>query len=446
MKFPRLRCCLVLGLAGATLAGCTRNPVTGKKQISLFSESQEIEIGRQSDPEIQRQFGRVQSTRLQNYVGHAGAELARVSHRPDLPWTFTVLDSDVINAFALPGGYVYVTRQILAYMNNEAELAGVLGHEIGHITARHGVTQASKAQLAGLALGAGSIFSPTFRQFSELAQVGMGLLFLKYGRDAERQSDRLGVQYMYRGGYDPRKLSDFFQVFQAMREDSEQQIPGWLASHPDPPDRIRATADHAREVMDADPRSDLRVNRNTFLDHLEGIVFGPDPREGFSEDGTFYHPDLRFRIDFPDNWKVQNSKSAVLFLDPSQVVGVQLTLAPPGAADTPESRARQVAEEGSVQLLDGRRMRINGLQGYLARYRIRNPGNGQLLGALAAFIDHGDLLYELVGLAPEESFSRYSQQLEKTVTSFRELRDARILAVQPDHVKIYRIRRGGGPG
>ena len=234
-----------LVLLVTALAACTRNPVTGKKQLTLFSEAQEIEIGRQSDPEILRQFGRVSSTQLQDYVGRAGAELAESSHRPDLPWKFTVLDSEVINAFALPGGYVYVTRQILAYMNNEAELASVLGHEIGHITARHGVTQASKAQLAGMALGAGSIVSPTFGQFSQLAQIGMGLLFLKYGRDAERQSDRLGVQYMYRVGYDPRKMSDFFQVFQTLREDGGQQIPGWLSSHPDPPDRIRNTAEQA---------------------------------------------------------------------------------------------------------------------------------------------------------------------------------------------------------
>ena len=241
-------------------------------------------------------------------------------------------------------------------------------------------------------------------------------------------------------------MSDFFQVFQTMREDSDQQIPGWLSSHPDPPDRIRATAEQARQVMEEEPRSDLRVNRNTFLDHLEGIVFGPDPREGFTEDGKFYHPDLRFRIDFPNSWKVQNMKSAVLFLEPSQVVGLQLTLVPPGTADTPESRARQVAEDESVELLEGRSMRINGLPAFLGRYRIRSPENGQVLGALASFIDYGDLLYELVGMAPEASFSQYSQPLEKLATSFRELRDSRILGVQPDHVSTYQVRRGGTLG
>ncbi len=435
-----------LVLLVTALAACTRNPVTGKKQLTLFSEAQEIEIGRQSDPEILRQFGRVSSTQLQDYVGRAGAELAESSHRPDLPWKFTVLDSEVINAFALPGGYVYVTRQILAYMNNEAELASVLGHEIGHITARHGVTQASKAQLAGMALGAGSIVSPTFGQFSQLAQIGMGLLFLKYGRDAERQSDRLGVQYMYRVGYDPRKMSDFFQVFQTLREDGGQQIPGWLSSHPDPPDRIRNTAEQARQVMDAEPRSDLRVNRKAFLDHLEDVVFGPDPREGFTENGKFYHPDLRFLIDYPDSWTVQNTKSAVLFLEPNQSAGVRLTLVPPEAADSPEDRARQVAEDASVELLDGHRTRVNGQQAFLGRYRMKSPENDQVLIALAAFIDYEDLLYELVGLAPERSFPQYSQPIETIVTSFRELRDPRILGVQPDHVSIYQVRRGGTLG
>lgn len=143
---------------------------------------------------------------------------------------------------------------------------------------------------------------------------------------------------------------------------------------------------------------------------------------------------------------MQNTKSAVLFLEPNQTAGVQLTLVPPEAAGTPEDRARHVAEDASVELLDGRRTRINGQQAFLGRYRIQNPENGQLLTALAAFIDYGDLLYELVGVAPEESFSQYSQSMERLVTSFQELRDSRILKVRPDHVSIYQVRRGGTLG
>ena len=442
MNKPRLPLSILL-LAVTVTGACTKNPATGKRQLSLYSEGQEIEIGRQSHPGVLGQFGSLDDSRIQDYVGGTGSELAAVSHRPDLPWTFTVVDSEVINAFALPGGYIYVTREILAHMNNEAELAGVLGHEIGHVTARHGVAQASKAQLAGVALVAGSIFSPTFGQFSDLAQVGMGMLFLKHGRDAERQSDQLGVRYSHAAGYDPRKLSDFFMVFQNMREETGQQIPGWLSTHPDPPDRIRATAELAQQVIEQEPDSNLRVNRNTFLGYLEGLVFGQNPREGFTKEGNFYHPDLRFRIAFPRAWRVQNGKNAVLFLEPDQVAGVQLTLAPAGAGDGPEDRARQVAASSSVELLEGRRRSINGLPAFLGLYRIANQQTGQYLNALAAFIHHGDLLYELVGLAPGTVFSTYSGTLESVVTSFRELRDPQILGVKPDRISIYQVRRGG---
>jgi predicted Zn-dependent protease len=178
------------------LGSCVKNPVTGGRQLALISASQEIELGKESHPEILAEYGAVENQALQEYLSRVGDELAEISNRPDLPWTFTVLDSPVVNAFAVPGGFVYLTRGILAYMNNEAEMAGVLGHEIGHVTARHSVTQISQQQLFGLGLGLGSIFSSRFRQLSGLAETGVGILMLKYSRDHERQSDQLGIAYM----------------------------------------------------------------------------------------------------------------------------------------------------------------------------------------------------------------------------------------------------------
>jgi predicted Zn-dependent protease len=192
---------------------CVKNPVTGGRQPALISTSQEIGIGQESHPEIIAEYGSVENPALQEYFSRIGHEIAKISHRPDLPWTFTVLDSPVVNAFAVPGGFIYLTRGILAYMNDKAELAGVLGHEIGHVTARHSVTQISQQQLFGLGLGVGSIFSSRFRQLSGLAETGLGILMLKYSRDHERQSDQLGVEYMSKAGYDPVQMSRFFEVF-----------------------------------------------------------------------------------------------------------------------------------------------------------------------------------------------------------------------------------------
>src|SRR5215471_333787 len=160
------------------LPGCTRNPVTGKRQIVLVSESEEIAMGQQSDRQVRLEYGVVDNQSLQNYVQTIGRRLAAVSHRPNIEWRFTVVDSPVVNAFAIPGGYVYLTRGILAYLGSEAELAGVMGHELGHVTARHAVRQITRQELAQLGLGVGSALSPVLGQLGNAAQSGLGLIFL----------------------------------------------------------------------------------------------------------------------------------------------------------------------------------------------------------------------------------------------------------------------------
>src|SRR5262245_6187516 len=205
------------------LAGCAKNPVTGKREIVLVSESQEVAMGADSHPQVQREYGFVADEKLQRYVQSMGNKLVAVSHRPALPWHFTVVDSPVVNAFAIPGGYVYLTRGILAYLNSEAELAGVMGHEIGHVTARHSVRQITRQQLAQLGLGVGGVLSPTFGQLGNLAGSSLGLVFLRFSRDDERQADRLGVEYAARGGWDPREVSNFFEVLSGLSAVNERE-------------------------------------------------------------------------------------------------------------------------------------------------------------------------------------------------------------------------------
>ena len=190
-----------MAVVGCLLLGCATNPATGKRQLSLIGEQDEIAMGREADKDIVALDGPSTTTpELQAYVQELGAALAAESERPNLPWTFRVLDDPIVNAFALPGGYIYVTRGILSHLNSEAELVGVLGHEIGHVTARHSVSRLSKAQLFSIGLGGrGWRVSPELREFGGIAQSGLGLLFLKYSRDDERQADDLGLRYSIRG-------------------------------------------------------------------------------------------------------------------------------------------------------------------------------------------------------------------------------------------------------
>ncbi len=420
--------------------GCARNPVTGGRQIALISEQQEIQMGREAHPQVLQQYGRLENSQVQSYVNNIGQKLAGVSHRPELEWHFTVVDVPVVNAFALPGGYIYVTREIMAYMNNEAELAGVLGHEIGHVTARHSVEQISKAQLFSLGLGVGSIISPTFQQLSALAETGVGLLFLKYGRDDERQSDELAVQYTLASGYDPREFVGFFEVFERLQEESGQVLPNWLSTHPSPPDRIRRTREQVQQAMAQRPATDLRVAREPYLQRLDGIVYGANPREGFTQDGWFLHPDLRFRIQFPKGWNVQNTRSAVVATEPNGAAAIQLTLA--AEQRSPQDYARLLANQPGVQLLRGNQTTINGNPAFVGIYQVANQNTGQTLGVLAAFISYRGNLYQLAGLTTANRFRSGQGVFEASIATFGELTDSRALAVQPDRIRVVEARNG----
>jgi len=224
----------------SSLSGCKRNPVTGKRELMLMSEKKEIALGKESDPAIVASYGLYEDPDLQKFIDEKGQEMARISHRPNLNYEFKILDSPVVNAFAVPGGYVYFTRGIMAHFNNEAEFAGVLGHEIGHITARHSAKQYSKQMVGQVGLVAGVVLSPNVRNNFQQIQQGMGLLFLKFGRDAESQSDKLGVAYSTEVGYDSKEMAGFFNTLSRMREGTgAESIPTFMSTHPDPGDRFQ---------------------------------------------------------------------------------------------------------------------------------------------------------------------------------------------------------------
>lgn len=418
----------------ATLSACSTNPATGERQLILISQSQEIAMGRQYDPQIIQTFGLVEDDALQRYVQDLGAGIAATSEQPQLPWTFRVVDDPVVNAFALPGGFIYVSRGILAHFDNEAQLAAVLGHEIGHVTARHSAEQMSTQQLAQIGLVAGMLIEPDLQRFGGLAVAGLQVLFLKHSRDDERQADDLGLRYMQRARFDPREMPDVFtmleRVSQARGGDGP---PEWLSTHPNPGNR-RERIEQAIAAGGPIP-SAWAVNRDGYLQRLQGMVYGDNPREGFFRDARFFHPDLRFQLDFPAGWKTSNQRDAVLAVSQGQDALMQVTLA---EGETPDLAARQFfAQEG----VTGRHIprRINDLPAEIGTFRAATPDRA--LDGAVAFIGHGANVYRVLGYSASANWPRYEPIVQRTLGSFRELTDPAALNVQPMRLEIVRLDR-----
>jgi predicted Zn-dependent protease len=434
IRFVLLRTVLT-GLIFLTLASCAVNPATGEQQLSFLSEAQEIEMGRESDPEIVASMGLYPDDDLQEYVQELGRELAGASERPDLPWTFRLLDQPAVNAFAVPGGFIYVTRGILAYLQSEAELVGILGHEIGHVTARHSVNRISRAQLAQLGLGVGMILAPELQRFQNLAGASLQLLFLKFSRDDERQADQLGVRYMSRVGYEPAELSGVMGMLsQVTSAGGGQEVPEWLSTHPNPENREERILEMAREAEVAG--GPVRVDREAFLRRLDGLVFGENPRNGFFQGEAFYHPDMAFRMDFPRGWNTANLAQAVQGVSPEEDAIVVLSLAREG---TPAQALETFLGQEGLEAGPVSRSPVNGNPAASAPFRA-TAEQGALEGR-ALFVQHQGQVFQLLGYAPEADWSGRQGAVVSSLTSFRALTDPSYLNVQPTRLKVRTLQR-----
>jgi predicted Zn-dependent protease len=416
------------------VAACATNPVTGKSELSLVSEQQEIQMGQQGAQQVAQEVGLVKDQALQNYLQTVGSGIASKSERPNLPWTFRAVDDPSPNAFALPGGYVFVTRGLLDLMNNEAELASVLGHEIGHVTARHSVHQMSEQQLAQLALGVGAILSPTVAQLGGAASQGLGLLFLKYSRDDERQADDLGFRYALNQGYDVRFMDDVFRSLQRLGEASkESPLPSWLATHPGEAERIQ-TIDSKLAQLQPAQLANTKVNAQQYLQRVNGLVYGADPRNGFFQGNTFYHPDLRFQISLPSGWQGQNLSQAVIAVSPQQDGIIQLTLA---QGNSPEAAARAFLSQKGIQAGQASQQTVNGVPAVASTFQAQTE-QGVIQG-LAAFFTYNGATYQVIGYAPAQRFGAYESAFRQSLGSFAPVTDSRVLNVQPKKLNVVSL-------
>lgn len=416
------------------LLNCARNPVTGKKEFMLLSKDQEIAMGQQADPDIVASFGLYPDEKLQQFINQKGQEMVRVSHRPDLKYEFKILDSPVVNAFAVPGGYVYFTRGILAQMNNEAEFAGVLGHEIGHITARHSAKQYSRAMAAQLGLVVGSVVSEEFARFSDLAQTGASLLFLKFGRDAERQSDELGVEYSTKIGYDAKEMANFFNTLKRMQGESGEEIPTFLSTHPDPGERNKTVMKLAERQQQKNP-NEFEVNRNEYLRMIDGIIYGEDPKQGYVDDNTFFHPELKFSFPVPAQWQLQNTPQQVNMAPQSGDAIIIFSLAEGTSLD---DAGRKLVEKYGLDVRNAQNGSIHGFDAL--KITATQTSQSQQLAVVVHLIKDGNNIYDFIAASTPQAISNHESVINRVAEGFQRLTDPARLNVQPKRIRVEEVR------
>ncbi len=483
---------------------CAINPVTGKKELMLMSEQQEIALGASNDPVIVSQMGLYPDSVLQQFIEEKGQEMAAVSHRSHIDYKFRIIDSPVINAFAAPGGYIYFTRGIMAHFNNEAEFAGVLGHEIGHVTARHSARQYSQMMLAQIGMIGGMVLSEEFRNYADLANTGLQLLFLKFGRDHESQSDRLGVEYSTKVGYDAIHMANFFNTLAKMRKGNEAEaIPTFLSTHPDPLDRYANVNALASEWQAKYPGKKFSVNRDSYLKMIDGLIYGEDPRQGYVENNTFYHPEMRFQFPIPNQWKTVNTHSQVQMVSPDEKAFILLMIA---SEKTPEEAGQNFVTKNELNLLQSQRNQVNGFNTYITLSEqvpqqnqevgtnasqtqsmdrtgspkpqkspsssdvktgqsqntntsptpTQSPGNSQSfentpqgsqdpnsLRVLSYFIEYDGTIYSFHGICKLADYDSNNQYYTYTMTNFRTLNDPAKLNVRPERIRIQKATKSG---
>jgi predicted Zn-dependent protease len=424
------------------LGACATNPATGEREFSLMSEAQEIQLGKENDAQVRQQMGLYSDPELQRYVERIGMRLAKASERPNLPWSFAVVDQPAINAFALPGGFIYLTRGILPFLDSEAQLAGVLGHEIGHVTARHSAQQYTQATSASIGVTLLSIFVPEARPLQGVTETALGLLFLKHGRDDELEADRLGVQYTAKTGWDPAGVAGMLQTLARLDEanGSRKGVPNWLSTHPAPADRVQQVHAYVKGAGVAAGASAGTVDEQEFLRRIDGIMFGDNPSEGIVRGNAFLHPDLRLAIEYPSGWEIQNSKTQVVAKAPDRDHYLLLQLVP-NASGSLEQVAQSSMASAGFRPIQGERAQVNGLDAYVGTYQGQMQGLGNV-GMLAAHIAHQRNVYLFAGVAPANDFEAAQRPFALSIRSFRELSAQEAANIKPNRVDLYTVRGG----
>jgi predicted Zn-dependent protease len=455
-------------LAALLLAACASvtNPVTGERELTVMDEPTEIAEGAKAHAQVVKEYGVVNDAALQAYVNRVGQRLAAMSHRAQLKWTFTVLDSPEVNAFALPGGYVYVTRGIMAYLDSEADLAGVLGHEIGHVTARHGAAQATRQARAGAAVAGATILGAVIeaatgvpgvaRAAGGLTQAGAAGLIASYSREQELQADQLGAEYLARVQFNPANMVDVIQVLKDQERFAAEAAqaagraaptaPGWLASHPSNDQRLQQIRATAQQLLGQRPSGWADDGRDPYLRAIAGMTFGDGREQGVVRGRNFFHEPMGIAITAPQGFRIVNGSDSLGLINGARDAGLVLRpvpaslLAKTGPSHEAVLRQGLGAAEGTTEKLTlggslpathfvGQRRDAQGKTGSLDATVASGPG-GQLfvLGRIAS---------------DDAALARARPALREAELSFRPLSAADRAAARPWQIRLAPLPAGG---
>lgn len=429
-RLPALAVLLAGALACAP--GCSWNKATRSLKFNLVSERDEIALGRQADEQVVEDVG-VYAERpgLNTYVTRVGAALVRTGERQELPWTFRVLDDPEVNAFAGPGGFVYVTRGLLTHLSSEAELAAVLGHEIAHVNALHGVNQLSRMKIARGGVGLFRVIDPNLRHVGGFVAGSAGLALLRRSREDEEQADTLGLRYMTASGYAPGGMSRVLAMLTAVsaQHESAEAREAWLSTHPAPAAR-KQRIDRALAERGVDPEGG-RWDQEPYLRELDGALFGDDPRDGFVRGASYFRPRSGYRVDFPASWELAHDKTMVAGVLPDQEVIIAV-----GLTSFTSAREATAAFLGETSLPHGptQTVTLNGFPGEVTEFRDR--AGQAVLQARALFVEYGAQVVALLAFAAIEQWARHQPAIDSTFASFRTISDPALREPAPARVKL----------
>ncbi len=419
------------------LSSCSVNPVTGKQDFVMISENQEIQMGREYNAQILKQNPVYKDQELQEYVQSIGESLAIKSHRPNLIYRFTVLDSPDINAFALPGGYIYINRGLMSYLSTEEELAAVLGHEIGHVTARHSVKQYSQSQLMGILSTAIEINAG--RTAGNLANLASGALLSGYGRDMELEADDLGAQYIFQEGYSPQGMFEVLSVLKdqeiyskkiaEQRGQEPRSYHGVFASHPSNDSRLKEVLNNVSVSF----KEGKKKGSDNYLNMIEGMVFGDSEQSGIRRGNEFFHGPLNFFMSSPNSWEIINTPNSLVFTSPSGEARLQVTLEDLNFKESPREYLMRFASD----IDEGRELSINGFEGYTGK----SFRSGRMTRMAVLFKD--DQVYQFIGFLKNRNsnFLKFDNNFLKIINSFRKLKPNEKDSAKPLRISSYTVKK-----
>jgi predicted Zn-dependent protease len=404
------------------LPGCTTNPVSGDSELLLMSEQTEQRLGDEAARQVEAQLGFVDDEELTSYVEALGKRLASYSPRQDVEYSFHVVEMEEPNAFALPGGYIYVSRGLLALANSEAELAGVLAHEIGHVAARHAAQRDTRIKVVTLLTLLGIAAAAAGGDGSGVGAtqlLGQGLI-AAYSRSQESQSDRIALELTSKAGIDPAGMANFLRAldYTTRLQTGASRRAGFFDSHPSTPERL-AEATTRAQVLHWTPDFSFAVSRAAFLQKLDALVVGPAAREGVFRENHFLHADLGFALRFPHGWNTFNTRAQVIAVAPSRDAIAMLELQGPGA--DPRAAAVEYSAVQGVSYHNAAPILIGSLPAFRARARMPSPAG--LVDAMITWIAFDGQIYRLAAGSLSGSFPKYQGIFRSFARGFRPLRD-----------------------